>query len=48
MYGFEERSSSGSHFTFTKTGRKPINIPKKGGQVVKRSYLKAIAKELDL
>lgn len=41
-YGFEEVSVKGSHHTFRNSKRQKITVPKKGGKIVKRTYLKQI------
>ncbi|MGK7879559.1 MAG: type II toxin-antitoxin system HicA family toxin [Crocosphaera sp.] len=47
-FGFQEISAQGSHHTFRNDKRQKITIPKKGGQTVKRTYLKQIVKLLEL
>ncbi|MFO0212512.1 MAG: type II toxin-antitoxin system HicA family toxin [Pseudanabaena sp.] len=41
-------SNKGSHHTFRNEKSLKITIPKKGGQTVKRTYLKQIVKLLEL
>lgn len=41
-YGFEEVSAKGSHHTFRNSKGQKITVPKKGGKIVKRTYLKQI------
>lgn len=47
-FGFHEISNQGSHHTFRNDKKQKITIPKKGGQIVKRTYLKQIVKLLEL
>ncbi|GBF81873.1 type II toxin-antitoxin system HicA family toxin [Aphanothece sacrum] len=47
-FGFQEISNQGSHHTFRSENKLKITIPKKGGQTVKRTYLKQIVKLLEL
>lgn len=46
--GFQENSNKGSHHTFRNEQKLKITIPKQGGQIVKRTYLKQIVKLLEL
>jgi predicted RNA binding protein YcfA (HicA-like mRNA interferase family) len=41
-FGFKEVSSKGSHHTFRNDQGVKITVPKKGGKMVKRTYLKQI------
>lgn len=41
-FGFQEVSSKGSHHTFRNNKGQKITVPKKGGKIVKRIYLKQI------
>jgi predicted RNA binding protein YcfA (HicA-like mRNA interferase family) len=47
-HGYVEDNSEGSHHVFRKAGAPRIDIPKKGGQTVKRVYLKLLAEKLRL
>ncbi|TYQ29371.1 type II toxin-antitoxin system HicA family toxin [Pseudanabaena sp. UWO311] len=48
QFNFQEISNKGSHHTFRNESSLKITIPKKGGQTVKRTYLKQIVKLLEL
>ena len=48
QFNFQEISNKGSHHTFRNEKSLKITIPKKGGQTVKRIYLKQIVKLLEL
>ncbi len=47
-HGYSADNSEGSHHIFRKAGAPRIDIPKKGGRMVRRAYLKIIAKVLEL
>lgn len=47
-FGFEEVRSKGSHHTFRDPEGRTITVPKKGGQKVKRTYIKEIVSLLNL
>ncbi len=47
-FGFQEVSSKGSHHTFRNDDGQKITVPKKGGKMVKRTYLKQIVSLLKL
>ncbi len=47
-FGFQEVSSKGSHHTFRNDDGQKITVPKKGGKMVKRTYLKLIVSLLKL
>jgi len=47
-FGFKEVRSKGSHHTFENQDGDVIVVPKKGGQKVKRTYIKAVVNLLNL
>jgi predicted RNA binding protein YcfA (HicA-like mRNA interferase family) len=47
-FGFQEVSAKGSHHTFRNSKGQKITVPKKGGKLVKRTYLKQIVNLLKL
>ena len=47
-FGFEEKRSKGSHHTFADTQGRVLTISKKGGQKVKRAYIKRVVELLNL
>ncbi|NJL90766.1 MAG: type II toxin-antitoxin system HicA family toxin [Coleofasciculaceae cyanobacterium SM2_1_6] len=47
-FGFEEKSSKGSHHTFRNLEGLKITVPKKGGKMVKGVYVQQIIKLLSL
>lgn len=47
-FGFEEKRSKGSHHTFRNSEGLKITVPKQGGKMVKRTYIKQIVKLLNL
>lgn len=47
-FGYEQRSSDGSHFTFVKLGARPITVPTERGRRVKRVYVRRICELLEL
>ncbi|MEB3230502.1 MAG: type II toxin-antitoxin system HicA family toxin [Leptolyngbyaceae bacterium] len=47
-FGFEEKRSRGSHHIFRNSDGLKITVPKKGGKMVKRIYVKQIVQLLNL
>ena len=47
-FGFEEKRSKGSHHTFRNADGIKITVPKKGGKMVKRTYVQQIVALLKL
>ncbi|NJL22676.1 MAG: type II toxin-antitoxin system HicA family toxin [Leptolyngbyaceae cyanobacterium SM1_3_5] len=47
-FGFVEVRSSGSHHTFRNSSGQIIVVPKSGGKMVKRTYVKEIVRLLNL
>ncbi|GAP94926.1 type II toxin-antitoxin system HicA family toxin [Leptolyngbya sp. NIES-2104] len=47
-FDFEEVRSKGSHHTFRDSEGRTITVPKKGGQKVKRTYIKEVVSLLKL
>jgi predicted RNA binding protein YcfA (HicA-like mRNA interferase family) len=47
-FGFEEKRSKGSHHTFRNADGIKITVPKKGGKMVKRTYVQQIVTLLKL
>lgn len=47
-FNFEEVRSKGSHHTFRDSEGRTITVPKKGGQKVKRTYIREIVSLLNL
>jgi predicted RNA binding protein YcfA (HicA-like mRNA interferase family) len=47
-FGFEEKRSRGSHHTFRNDEGLKVTVPKKGGRMVKRVYVRQIIKLLNL
>jgi predicted RNA binding protein YcfA (HicA-like mRNA interferase family) len=47
-FGFQEKSSKGSHHSFRDSEGRKVTVPKKGGQKVKRVYVQQIIELLSL
>lgn len=47
-FGFQAKRSKGSHHTFANRKGQVLTIPKKGGQKVKRVYIKRVVDLLEL
>jgi predicted RNA binding protein YcfA (HicA-like mRNA interferase family) len=47
-FGFQEKSSKGSHHSFRDLEGRKVTVPKKGGQKVKRVYVQQIIELLSL
>ncbi len=47
LYGFKESRSNGSHHVFKKEGCGRLTVPKLGGKMVKREYIKQVLQELE-